>query len=157
MDEKAWVALSFFIFIIAIYKPLSKLINANLDARSEQIKRDLQEAKELKEQAQNLLESFRKKHAKAEKEIEELIAATEHQSKIMLEDAQKNLDIILKNRKQQFLKKIANNENSAIKELSKKTIDNVIQAATTAIAANINDDLNQYLIDDSIAQIKQQL
>ena len=72
LDETAWVAIAFIIFIALVWKKASKAIISILDNRSVLIQNELQEAKSLKEEAlEELRKSLQtqKKVSEAEKKI----------------------------------------------------------------------------------------
>ena len=56
-----WVGISFALFIILVFKPFLKFTNENLNRKIDSIKSNIEEAKELKENAQKILSGYEKK------------------------------------------------------------------------------------------------
>ena len=66
-----WVAVSFFIFLGALfYFGVHKKVATLLDARAAQIARELEEARRLREEAEKVLADYRRKQSEAGKEAE---------------------------------------------------------------------------------------
>ena len=66
-----WVAVAFVVFLlILLYYKVPKLIAKSLDDRAEAIRKELDEARRLREEAQNLLADYQKKHRNVGQEAE---------------------------------------------------------------------------------------
>ena len=51
-DPQFWVAVAFFIFVAVIFNPVRKMLTSNLDTQIKQIKASIDEAENLKNEAQ---------------------------------------------------------------------------------------------------------
>ena len=71
-DPQFWVAVSFFLFIAAIFNPVRKMLSSNLDTQINDIKLKIAEAENLKLEAQKTLNELKKREAEVEKEIQKL-------------------------------------------------------------------------------------
>ncbi len=71
-DPQFWVAVSFFLFIAAIFNPVRKMLSSNLDTQINDIKLKIAEAENLKLEAQKTLNEVKKREAEVEKEIQKL-------------------------------------------------------------------------------------
>jgi len=71
-DPQFWVAVSFFLFIAAIFNPVRKILKSSLDLQINDIKNKLSEAENLKLEAQNTLSELKNREAEVEKEIQKL-------------------------------------------------------------------------------------
>ena len=88
-DAETWVAIAFILFIIILLRfGWSRIVSA-LDNRAELIKQELDEARNLREQAQSLLADYQRKKQNSEKEIATIIekAKTETENNIQIENA----------------------------------------------------------------------
>ncbi len=66
-DASFWVAISFLVFcIFLIYKKIPQLISQNLDNQIEDIKKNIEDAKNLKKNSEELLLEYKKKITSAE-------------------------------------------------------------------------------------------
>ena len=55
-----WVAISFFIFLLLIFKPIKSQISSSLDKKISELKNQIIEAENLKKEAEDLLEVQKK-------------------------------------------------------------------------------------------------
>ena len=73
IDATFWVAISFFIFVgVLIYLRVPYKINSSLADQINKIKKELNEAKKLKEEAKNLLSDYENKIDKSIKETKNI-------------------------------------------------------------------------------------
>ena len=75
-DEGAWVALGFVIFVVLVWKQASAALGSMLDARSDKIRAELDEARKLHEEAKAELDNFKKLKAEAEEEAQTILAVS---------------------------------------------------------------------------------
>tara|TARA_B100000029_G_scaffold410968_1_gene413118 strand:+ start:1047 stop:1532 length:486 start_codon:yes stop_codon:yes gene_type:complete len=71
-DPQFWVFVSFLIFIAAIFNPIRKVLFTNLDNKIQEIKKSIDEAEKLKNQAQEILSEIEKRQNEVENEIENI-------------------------------------------------------------------------------------
>ena len=69
-DPQFWVAVAFFIFVAAIFNPIRKILTSNLDTQIKQIEVSIDEAENLKNEAQITLSEVKKRQSEIQKEIE---------------------------------------------------------------------------------------
>ena len=69
-DPQFWVAVAFFIFVAAIFNPIRKILTSNLDTQIKQIKVDIDEAENLKNEAKITLSEIEQRQSEVQKEIE---------------------------------------------------------------------------------------
>ena len=79
-DPQFWVAVSFVLFIAAIFNPVRKMLISSLDAQISDIKSKIYEAENLKSEAQKTLDELKLRENEVEKEIDNL--KIESQNKI---------------------------------------------------------------------------
>ena len=58
-DHHFWVLISMAIFVIAVWKPASRAVTGMLDERAARIRSELEEARRLREEAEQLLAEYR--------------------------------------------------------------------------------------------------
>ncbi len=99
-DSSFFVAISFLIFVVlVIYMGLPRMIISALDKRSEDIQEELDEARNLREEAQKILAKEKKNLDKAEEESKNLIEKAKQQVDELTKKAEELLKRILKERK----------------------------------------------------------
>ena len=91
-DSSFFVAISFLIFVVlVIYMGLPRMIISALDKRSEDIQEELDEARNLREEAQKILAKEKKNLDKAEEESKNLIEKAKQQVDELTKKAEETL------------------------------------------------------------------
>ena len=154
LDETAWVAIAFVIFIILVWKKSSSAITAILDKRSLLIESELNEAKSLKEEALEELRKSLQNQKNISEESENIIKESKETAKKIHEEALLKSSQIVKRRENQALQKIAALETEAIKNIKKITGSIVIDSTKVFLESNLDKKENIKLISKSSNQIK---
>ena len=71
-DATLWVGISFILFVLLVIRPLTSMFSKNIDVRISTLKKEIDEAKKLKIEAENLLNEHKEKEKKNTQYIEEL-------------------------------------------------------------------------------------
>ncbi len=152
----AFVALVLFLGIV-LWAGAHKKAGAALDARADQISKDIADARKLREEAEALLAEYRQKKLDAEKEAAGIIAQAKSDAVAYAEDARKKLADSLTRRTKQAENKIAQAEAAAVKEVRAAATDLAIRAASSIIADGARGKGGVSLIAESIAAVKSRL
>lgn len=156
-DTNFWVAVAFVIFVVLAYKPVMKQVGGALDARAERIRLQIEEAQQLREDAQALLATYKRKQRDALKEAEDIVAHARDEAKRTQERAAAELEASLKRREAQALEKIAQAEAKAVQEVREKAVDVAMIATRKLLAEQLDAKAANSLVDDAIAQIPTKL
>lgn len=148
-----WVSVAFLLVVIALFSPIMKIIRTQAQKRIARIKKELQEAEELKLDAQRLYADYERKLLNADNEV----AAIVTEENAAIEDAKKrrmhDLDVLLKQKQREADSKIeiaferANNEINTL--ISQKTMK-ILQ---TVISQKLTSKNHAILIDNAIKNI----
>ncbi len=152
----AFLALIMFLGIV-FYAGAHKKAGAALDARADQISKDIADARKLREDAEALLAEYRQKKLDAEKEAAGIIAQAKADAAVYAEDAKKKLADSLTRRTRQAENKIAQAEAAAIKDVRAAATDLAISTASSIIAEAAKGKGGESLIAESIAAVKSRL
>lgn len=152
----AFLALIMFLGIV-FYAGAHKKAGAALDARADQISKDISDARKLREDAEALLAEYRQKKLDAEKEAAGIIAQAKADAAVYAEDAKKKLADSLTRRTKQAENKIAQAEAAAVKEVRAAATDLAIRAASSIIADGAKGKGGDGMIAESIAAVKSRL
>ena len=139
INESLWVALSFGVFVALVWKKAGSAISAALDKRSEDIRNNLDEAKTLREEAQNELQKYQRLQREATDQAKEIIANAEKAALQIEEAAKKNAEASIKRRKDQAEAKIKALEAEATQDIRNRAA----QLATAAAADLIREPMDQ--------------
>ena len=151
-DPQFWVAVSFILFIAAIFNPVRKILTSSLDAQINDIKNKLDDAENIKNEAQKALDELKEREAKVEKEIQNLklesekrIVAFKDRSASKLTDQIEKRKILAENKIEQLIR----DTNNSIKNY----ISNVaIEATRNILLQNLSKDKKSDLIEESITE-----
>jgi F-type H+-transporting ATPase subunit b len=149
-----WEGLAFVIFIAVAAKMGGKRITAALDARSDAIRDELDQARRLREEAQSLLAEYQRKRRNAEKEADEIVEHAKDEAVTLRAQAERKLEENLARRTRLAEEKIGRAEAQAIQDVRNIAIDVAVAAAQKLIAENLDDGRAQALIDDAIGEVQ---
>lgn len=157
-DTSFWVAASTVVFVGGVlYSKAHKKIGEMLDARSDEIRKQIEEAKSLREEAENMLLDYQRKQRDAEKEAADMVAQAEEDAKIMLDAAKADLTEMAERRSRAAQEKIAQAEAAAVKEVQAVAVNVAVEAATAVLADSLKGKPGKALADDAIAEVESKL
>ena len=158
MDATFWVGAAFVLFIgILVYLKVPGMLIKALDERAKKISDDLDEARELREEAQVLLATYQRKQRDALKEAEEIVTHAREAAVREAEQAEKKLEEVIARRQQAALNKITLAEAQAEKEVRDAAIDVAITAATAVVDQHVRGDHSDRLVDTAIRNLDRHL
>lgn len=135
----AWVSISMAILIgITIWKKVPAMIAASLDKQIADIRRHLDEAKELREEAEKMRAEYEAKIASAVTEAEDMKYRAEQESEMIIAEAKKNATTLIARRKNLAEQKISAAERAAIADIRDK-VAGVSAAASEALVQKKHD------------------
>lgn len=156
-DTNFWVLLSTLLFLaIAIAKGKGAVL-AMLDARTDRIRHQLDEAERLHEQARELLSDYQKKHNDALKTSTEIIEHARQSAAQIEVEAKAKLEEQLKRREEQVVSRIKMAEDAAIADIRNRAADLAVIATRHLLADQLKAGADADLVDQSIGKIKSQL
>jgi len=148
-----WYLVAFVIFVVALGRPLLKALNGFLDQRADKISTQLDEARALREEAQELLTTYKRRQRDALEEADNMIQRAKDESKSLKADARKDLDKAVKSRELQAAAKIKLAESEAIAEVQTVAADIAMRAARELVLEMLNDKEQDAIIADAIKSL----
>lgn len=152
-DAKFWVAASFVIFMALFLRYLAPLIARGLDGRAAKISDELAQAKRLREEAADVLASYKQKETQALKDAEELLKHAREEAERLKAQAEQSLKENVDRRITQANEKIARAESEAVDAIRTRIIDTAIQAVKNVVAEEKKSDAHATAVQKAIAQI----
>ena len=150
----AWVALSMAVLVvIAIAVKVPAMLTGMLDSGISDIKRQLDEAKVLRAEAEALRQEYATKIANAEKDAAAMLAHAKGEAEAIVAKAEADTTIVIARREQMANDKIGAAERTAVAELRAKAADAATTAARGLIAAKHGASADKDLIDQAIASL----
>ena len=157
VDANTVVMIALIAFIFIIYRVGWPLIRDMLDNRIAEIRDELDEAKQLRIQAENLLKEYRTKHEAALLEAQAIVAAAQKDAEALKEKASVELENSLKRREEAAKARIRQAETAAIVKAQTSVATQAIAAAQTILAENLDPKADAKLIDDAIGLVSGRL
>ena len=151
-DPQFWVAVSFILFIAAIFNPVRKILTSSLDAQIKDIKNKIDEVENIKNEAQKALDELKDRETKVEKEIQNLnlesekrIAELKNMSTSKLTDQIEKRKILAENKIEQLVRDTNNSIKNYISSVA-------IEATRNILLQNLSKDKKSTLIEESISE-----
>ena len=155
IDGTFWVAISFFIFMgIMVYLKVPQKINNSLIDKINEIKKELDEAEKLKEEAKNLLSYYENKIDKSKKEAKNIIALAKEESEKTIIEKTKKFHQVIGERKKNTKQKIVQMKENALKDIKNISIKISIEAVENLIKNSINKNKLENIYIKSLEQTK---
>ena len=153
-----WVAVSFFIFLGALfYFGVHKKVATLLDARAAQIAKELEEARRLREEAEKVLADYRRKQGEAAGEADNIIALAAKEAESLAAETRKSVKEHFERRMKLAEDKIARAEAEALREVRAAAAEAAVTAARTVIAAKLTPEGANKLVSQGIDALKGKL
>tara|TARA_Y100000590_G_scaffold464505_1_gene634125 strand:+ start:719 stop:1216 length:498 start_codon:yes stop_codon:yes gene_type:complete len=155
IDATFWVAISFFIFCGGlVYLKVPQKVNNSLVEKIEEIKRELNEAEKLKEEAKNLLSDCENKIDKSKKETKEIINLAKKNSEKSIIEKTKKFHQTMEERKKNAEQKISQMKDNAINDIKNTSIKVGIEAVEYLIKNSIDKNKLEKFYTKSLEETK---
>ena len=138
-DATFWVAVSFFLFAgVLLYFKVPQKIFATLDESINKIKKDIEEAEKLKEEAKNILSDYEARLDKSKVEIDLMIKNAKKESETNIIKTNDQFHKIFENRKKMAEEKIKQMKLQATKDIKNYSVEVAIIALEKIIKNSID-------------------
>lgn len=139
--------------LIALYLKVPKMLTSGLDAGIAEIKKQLEEAKSLRAEAEALRAEYAGKIANAEKDAASMLEHARHEADAIVAKAEADTTTMIARREKMAEDKIAAAERGAVDELRARAASAAAAAAGKLIAAKHGAEADKALVDQAIAGI----
>ena len=138
-DATFWVAVSFFLFVgVLLYFKVPQKIFTTLDESINKIKKDIEEAEKLKEEAKNILSDYESRLDKSKVEIDLMIKNAQKESEANIIKTNDQFHKIFENRKKMAEEKIKQMKLQATKDIKNYSVEVAIIALEKIIKNSID-------------------
>jgi len=156
-DPEFWVLVAALIFVAIAWKPARNAMIGSLDARAARIREELEEARRLREEAQQLLAEYQRRQREAATKAEQIVAHAKSEAERVAAQAARDLEQSLQRRQRLAEERIAQAESRALGEIRAVATDVAIAAAREVLVAELDQQRGAALLDEAIAALPQQL
>ncbi len=134
-----------------------KMVLGFLDDHANKVRSELDEAKKLREEAQNLLAEQQKKISGGEDQAKKIVEQAETEANRMLERHKAELDASLKRREEQAMARIAQEEAKALQDVRARTAQLAIKTTGKLLADKLTGAGGKSLLDGAIEEVGRKL
>lgn len=157
-DTSFWVSLGFLIVVGLFWRMgVHKTVAGMLDQRKDKISAELDEARRLREEAQELLAQYQRRQREAEDEANGIIEQAKRDADRMGKEAREKINDQLERRAKAAEEKIARAEAQALTEVRSQTTDLAINAAQAIIKDRMDSGAQTAMTDKAINDLRSKL
>ncbi len=146
-----WVAFSFVLVVVALFRPIVKIAYKKLSKRSNLIGKRIEDAANVYADAQKMLADYERKYRQVKNEAGEILNRAEREIALLKKDKLAKLEADMNNREREAKARIAATEDEAIREISEKTAAYTIKAVKEVLAQRMTPAEQDRLIERSIS------
>ena len=152
------VLLSFLAFFgLLYYLGVHTFLGRKLDERAENIRHELNEARRLREEAQEIFASFERKQKEVDEQAKEIVSHAEQEAKAAAAKAEEDIKKSVELRVKRAQEQIEMAEADALKEVKDKAVQTAIAAASDILKQNLSAQKANALINQSIDEVGKRL
>jgi F-type H+-transporting ATPase subunit b len=156
-DPEFWVLLAVVAFAVVVWKPARRAVVGTLDERATRIRGELEEARKLRDEAEQLLADYRQKEHEAAADAQAIIAHARDEAERIAAQAARDLQQSLERRQRLAEERIAQAEAKALDEIRAAAVDVAIAAAREVIVSELDERRGAAMLDAAIAALPQRL
>ncbi len=148
-----WVAVSFMLVFFGLMRPICKLGRKMLCKRANLIGKRIEDASNLKEEAQKLLAEYERKSRRAKQEAQEILARSEREVNLMRKEQMAKLEKDMEIRSRDAKARIKSAQDGAAKEISAQVAERTVAAVKAVLSHKLDAKTQSAMIDESIARL----
>jgi len=158
MDATFWALVGLVIFLaILFYMKVPGMLASQLDQRADRISSELDDARRLREEAQQLLAEYQRKRKEAEKEAQDIVAAAKREAEGIVVEARQKTEEYIARRNQLAETKIGQAEREAVNQVRASAVDIAVEASRRLLADKVDANANAVLFKDSVSAVRAKL
>lgn len=154
----AWVSIAMLILVgIILWKKVPAMIGASLDGKIAEIRSHLDEAKNLREEAEKIRSEYESKLACAVSEADDMKQRAEKEAETIIAEAKDEATALIARRKKLAEEKIQAAERAAIADIQAHVADTAIAASRALVQKQHDADKDGSLVNETINELGQAL
>jgi F-type H+-transporting ATPase subunit b len=152
------VTLAFLLFVGVLLKyKVPGLLAGLLDKRAAGIKADLEEARNLREEAQTILAAYERKSRDVQDSADLIVSTARRDAMAAAEAAKAELKVSIARRLKAAEEQIASAEAAALRDVKDRAVSVAVAAAGELLMAQLSAEAKSGLIDSAIAEVEARL
>lgn len=146
-----WVAVAFILVVVSLGKPVGKLIRSMLVKRIDGITQRIHDAANLQDDAQKMLADYERKFKNAEAEADTILQKSAKEIEFLKNESIAKLEKEMKSKEKDTAERLESAKIKASQAIADMAGELTVKSLKAAIAAKLDDESKDKLIDDSIA------
>ena len=152
------VLVAFVIFIgVLVYFKVPGMIGKMLDDRADNVRRELDTARALREEAQTILAEFERKQKDVQDEAQRIVAQARSDAEAAAQQAKEDLQRSIERRLKAAGDQIASAEEAAVKQVRDRAVQVAVAAAADVVRKGMTQADADALIEDSLKVVDAKL
>ena len=152
------VTLAFLLFVgILIYFKIPGIIGGMLDKRAEGIRADLEEARRLREEAQEIYASYERRQREVKTQAAEIVANAKREAEIQADKAKDDLRRSIERRLKAAEDQIASAESDAVRAVRDRAVQAAVSATSDLLGRQVAAGNRSAGIDEAIDDVARRL
>ena len=156
-DSTLWVSLSFIIFVIITFKPILTQLSDSLDRKINDLKKNIDESKQLKKEAEKLYKEQLEKQKDNHNLIRRIKEDTNKEIKKIKAQIEQDIEQSMLRRINNYNLVSSQMENNLKNEMKKHIMEKVIKYTEIRIKKNLSNKQNIRLVENSIVNIPKKI
>ena len=155
IDATFWVMISFFAFIgLLIYFKIPKKIKTTLDENILNIKKQIDEADKLKEDAKNILTEHEKKISNSKVEVKQMISKANEEVEKNVIKTNQDFHNLMESRKKNAEERIKQLKNQAVRDIKNASVKIAIESVEKLIKNSLDKSKLDKIYNSSLEETK---
>ncbi|MDP5305670.1 F0F1 ATP synthase subunit B [Paracoccus spongiarum] len=152
------VLIAFLVFVgVLVYFRVPQLIGTMLDKRAQGIRSDLDEARRLREEAQEIYASYERRQREVSGQADQIVANARREAEAQAAKAQEDLKASIARRLKAAEDQIASAENDAVRAIRDRAVQTAVAAASELLARQVSAGERSAGIDAAIEDVARRL
>lgn len=151
--EELVLLVALVILVAALWRPASRFVTGALDARAERIRRELDDAQRLHEEAKAMLAKYQRQLHEGQKLAAEILERANAERARIEARMKQEFEATVRRRTQQAMDRIAQEEQRALAEVRARAADLTIRTTRQLVADRLDVDSARKLLDGAIAEV----
>ncbi|WP_378944825.1 F0F1 ATP synthase subunit B [Paracoccus sp. R86501] len=152
------VLIAFIVFIgVLVYFKVPALLGGLLDKRADGIRNDLDEARRLREEAQEIYASYERRQREVKTQADQIVASAKREAEAQAAKAKEDLAASIERRLQGAQDQITSAENDAVRAVRDRAVQTAVAAASEILIRQVNAGQRSAGIDDAIEDVARRL
>ena len=154
LSAEFWVAMSFVLTIVLLFRPVGKMLLKGIALRRKGISKRIGDAVALKEEAQKMLADYERKLRGAKKEVNDILVRSEREIEMIKKEALIKLDAEMAAKENEVKIRLKTAEENASREIANKAADITLAVVKNILNSSLDDKALDQLIDKSIDDLQ---